>query len=281
MIPENLVAGLDIGSRSIELVLLEGDRIADWALVPTTFNPLAQIQGLLKQVPAASVVATGYGRKLLADNFQDKAVTTITEIQAYALGARFLSPEILTVLDIGGQDTKAIALSPAGKVAKFEMNDRCAAGTGKFLEFMATALQVPLDKFGVFALKAEKRIQISSMCTVFAESEATSLMARGESGANIAMGLHLAIVQRLASMLRRVGVNPPVMFAGGVAHNPCIRALLEESLGMPLVVPEQPDLVGALGAALYGLKAKDERPSRLDGDLKQQDFAKISEGERP
>jgi len=278
---ENLVAGLDIGSRSIELVLLEGDGVVDWALVPTTFNPLAQIQDLLDRVPAAPLVATGYGRKLLADNFKDRPVTTITEIQAYALGARFLSPEIRTVLDIGGQDTKAMALSPEGRVAKFEMNDRCAAGTGKFLEFMATALQVPLDKFGVFALKAKKRIQISSMCTVFAESEATSLMARGESGANIAMGLHLAIVQRLVSMLRRVGVKQPVMFAGGVAHNPCIRALLEENLGMPLEVPKQPDLVGALGAALYSRKTNKHRSSRFDGDLKQHDFAKISEGERP
>jgi predicted CoA-substrate-specific enzyme activase len=280
MISENLVAGLDIGSRSIELVLLSGDRIVEWALVPTTFNPLAQIQGLLGRVPAAPVVATGYGRKLMADNFTDRQVSTITEIQAYALGARFLEPETRTVLDIGGQDTKAIALLPTGKVAKFEMNDRCAAGTGKFLEFMATALQVPVDKFGFFALKAKKRIQISSMCTVFAESEATSLMARGESGANIAMGLHLAIVQRLASMLQRVGVTPPVMFAGGVAHNPCIRALLEESLGMSLVVPEQPDLVGALGAALYGLKTN-KAGSRSDDDLKPDDFAKIAEGEWP
>jgi predicted CoA-substrate-specific enzyme activase len=272
MTPENRVAGLDIGSRSIELVLLAGDRVVDWALVPTTFNPLVQIQGLLDQVPAVPVVATGYGRKLLADNFKDNPVTTITEIQAYALGARYLEPKTRTVLDIGGQDTKAIALSPAGKVAKFEMNDRCAAGTGKFLEFMATALQISLDAFGAFALEAEKRIQISSMCTVFAESEATSLMARGESGANIAMGLHLAIVQRLASVLRRVGVNPPLLFAGGVAHNPCIRALLEESLGVPLVVPEQPDLVGALGAALYGLKTGSLRPSESGVDLKQKDI---------
>ena len=252
---QELIAGVDIGSRSIEMVLLAGRQVVNWALVPTTFDPLAQIHSLLGQVQAEQVVATGYGRKLLANNFKDGRVTTITEIKAYALGARHLEPETRTVLDIGGQDTKVIALSPEGKVAKFEMNDRCAAGTGKFLEFMATALQVPLDAFGSFALQAEKRIQISSMCTVFAESEATSLMARGESGGNIAMGLHLAIVQRLVSILRRVGVTPPVLFAGGVAHNPCIRTLLEDSLGMPLIVPEQPDLVGALGAALYGSNA--------------------------
>jgi predicted CoA-substrate-specific enzyme activase len=254
-----LVAGVDIGSRSIELVVLDKGQMVHWDLAPTTFDPLAQISRLLGQVEAARVVATGYGRKLMADNFKDKQVTTITEIQAYALGARRLDPETRTVLDIGGQDTKAIVLSPEGRVIKFEMNDRCAAGTGKFLEFMATALQMPLEAFGDFALQADKRIQVSSMCTVFAESEATSLMARGESGANIALGLHLAIVQRLASMLRRVGITPPVLFAGGVAHNLCMRALLEESLGMPLMVPDQPDLVGALGAALYGLNTKNRQ----------------------
>jgi len=178
----------------------------------------------------------------------------ITEIQAYALGARREFPDVRTVLDIGGQDTKVISLSTEGRVTKFEMNDRCAAGTGKFLEFMATALQIPLEAFGEFALQADRRIQINSMCTVFAESEATSLMARGEKAANIAMGLHLAIVQRTLSMLRRIGVTFPILFAGGVAHNPCVKVLLAESLQEPVLVPDDPDMVGALGAALYGLK---------------------------
>ena len=249
---KNLVAGLDIGSRSIELALLEGDRLVDWAKVPTTFDPLAQCRRLLKDVQAQTLVTTGYGRKLAQEHLQDRGVRAITEIQAYALGARHLAPETRTVLDIGGQDTKVITLTPHGKVARFEMNDRCAAGTGKFLEFMALALHLPLEEFGSFALAAEKRIQISSMCTVFAESEATSLMARGEAPANIALGLHLAIVQRTLAMLRRVGEKAPLLFAGGVAHNLCIRALLEEGLGQEVIVPPNPDLVGALGAALYG-----------------------------
>lgn len=249
---KNLVAGLDIGSRSIELALLEGDRLVDWAKVPTTFDPLAQCRQLLQDVSADTLVATGYGRKLALEYFQDRRVRAITEIQAYALGARYLAPEARTVLDIGGQDTKVITLTPEGKVARFEMNDRCAAGTGKFLEFMALALHRPVEELGSFALAAEKRIQISSMCTVFAESEATSLMARGESPANIALGLHLAIVQRTLAMLRRVGEVPPLLFAGGVAHNLCVRALLEEGLDQDIIVPANPDLVGALGAALYG-----------------------------
>ena len=127
---------------------------------------------------------------------------------------------------------------------------------------MALALHIPLEEFGSFALNADKRIQISSMCTVFAESEATSLMARGEPAANIALGLHLAVVQRTLAMLRRVGVEPPLLFAGGVAHNPCIRALLEEHLGLPVIVPEMPDLVGALGAALYGQRRRLPKPGR-------------------
>jgi (R)-2-hydroxyacyl-CoA dehydratese activating ATPase len=250
--PKNLMAGLDIGSRSIELVLLEGDRLVDWAKVPTTFDPLAQCRQLLQDVQAETLVTTGYGRKLALEYLHNRRVKAITEIQAYALGARHLAPEARTVLDIGGQDTKVITLTPEGKVAKFEMNDRCAAGTGKFLEFMALALHMPLEEFGSFALAAEKRIQISSMCTVFAESEATSLMARGESPANIALGLHLAIVQRTLAMLRRVGEEPPLLFAGGVAHNLCVRSLLEEGLSQDIIVPANPDLVGALGAALYG-----------------------------
>ena len=141
------------------------------------------------------------------------------------------------------------------RVEAFVEMIRCAAGTGKFLEFMATALQVPLESFGEFALRSDKRIQINSMCTVFAESEATSLMARGEGAENIAMGLHLAIVQRTIAMMRRVGVEHPVVFAGGVAHNPCVRKLLEEQLGQEVIVPENPDMVGAFGAALHGLRS--------------------------
>ncbi|MFZ2448827.1 MAG: acyl-CoA dehydratase activase [Syntrophobacteraceae bacterium] len=268
-----MTAGIDIGSRSIELVVLNGGGLVHKMKTATAFDPLGQCEKLMRGVSAGRIVATGYGRKLFAEAFGGGGrgggrgegrgegrggsggggrVSTITEIQAYALGAKFLFPEARTVLDIGGQDTKVISLSEAGKVVKFEMNDRCAAGTGKFLEFMANALQVPLEDFGEFALRSDRRIQISSMCTVFAESEATSLMARGERPENIAMGLHLAIVGRTAAMLRRVGTSAPLIFAGGVAHNPCAVKLLEEELGQGVVVPENPDMVGALGAALYG-----------------------------
>jgi (R)-2-hydroxyacyl-CoA dehydratese activating ATPase len=253
------VAGIDIGSRSVELVVWNGNRLESQVKLPTTFDPLAQCEKLMQGLSVNRIVATGYGRKLFAESFQNNNVTTITEIQAYALGARALFREARTVLDIGGQDTKVISLTANGKIAKFEMNDRCAAGTGKFLEFMATALQMPLESFGEFALQSDKRIQINSMCTVFAESEATSLMARGERPQNIAMGLHLAIVQRTLAMLRRVGMEPPLVFAGGVAHNLCVRKVLEEQLGESLLIPANPDMVGALGAALYGKNLVTER----------------------
>ena len=252
MLEDETVAGIDIGSRSIELVLLNSGGVLHQVKSPTTFDPLGQCRKLLGVIDTSRVIATGYGRKLFAESFPQIDVSTITEIQAYALGVQFLYPEARTVLDIGGQDTKVISLSQTGKVMKFEMNDRCAAGTGKFLEFMAVALQVPLETFGEFALRSDRRVQINSMCTVFAESEATSLMARGERPENIAMGLHAAIVSRTIAMLNRVGISHPLVFAGGVAHNPCVVRLFEEQLGHPVSVPENPDMVGAIGAALYG-----------------------------
>ena len=246
------IAGIDIGSRSIELVVLENGLPVWERRLPTTFDPMSRCRELLAEADVHAVVATGYGRKLFAENFPHLGGESITEIRAYALGTGHLFPSAAAVLDIGGQDTKVISLNAKGRVDRFEMNDRCAAGTGKFLEIMATALQIPLEAFGTYALRSDRRIEISSMCTVFAESEATSLMARGEKPENIAMGLHLAVVRRTLSMLRRIGVGSPLVFAGGVAHNPCIVKLLEEHLGELPLTPPAPDMVGALGAALHG-----------------------------
>jgi len=182
--------------------------------------------------------------------------STVTEIKAYAVGARFLVPQARTILDIGGQDSKAISLHESGRVLKFEMNDRCAAGTGKFLEVMARALGFPIEEFGIQALKAKKDIQISSMCTVFAESEVTSLLAKGEDRLDIALGLHRSVVRRASGMVKRVSVEGPIVFAGGVARNPCMHHLLEEALQSDILVPESPQMVGALGAALLAVDGK-------------------------
>jgi predicted CoA-substrate-specific enzyme activase len=251
-------AGIDIGSRSIELVLMRDDVVVHAAKVPTTFDPVGQCRALLQGVSAMQVVATGYGRKLFAEEFRNHssfpAIADITEIQAYALGAARLFPQARTILDIGGQDSKVISLGPTGRVLRFEMNDRCAAGTGKFLEIMALSLQVPLEDFGAFASSGDTRIPINSMCAVFAESEATSLMARGENVHNIALGIHLAIMRRIDSMLRRVGLEGPLVFAGGVARNVCAVELLREFSQVECLVPADPDLVGALGACLHAHK---------------------------
>jgi predicted CoA-substrate-specific enzyme activase len=209
---------------------------------------------ILNGLSADRIVATGYGRKLLQDHVRSE---TVTEILAHALGAGHLFPECRSVLDIGGQDTKAISLDPAGRIAKFEMNDRCAAGTGKFLEFMATSFQIPIERFGDFALEGEPGLAINSMCTVFAESEATSLMARGHRPQDIARALHLSVVKRSLSMLKRVSPEGPLVFSGGVAFNRCVKELIEQEIKSRILVASEPDMVGALGAALYAAQLKD------------------------
>lgn len=250
-----MIIGLDIGSRSIELVSLVDGVVGTRKRVPTTFDPLAQCATLLEGLRPAALVATGYGRNLTQRLELDCRWSAITEIKAHGLGAVHHFPEARTVLDIGGQDTKAMTLAN-GRVNKFEMNDRCAAGTGKFLEYTAGVFQIPVEQFGEYALKGKNPPEISSICTVFAETEATSLMARGEHPESIALGLHKAIIKRTVNMLGRVGLQFPLVFSGGVANNPCIRMLLSQEikgeLGKDIIIPDEPDMVGALGAALHG-----------------------------
>jgi predicted CoA-substrate-specific enzyme activase len=245
--------GIDIGSRSIELVVRDQDRVISRQKTATTFDPLTQIHALTKGIGFKRLVATGYGRGLVENGGICPQVETITEIKAYALGASALFPETRTVLDIGGQDTKAIALT-GNKISKFEMNDRCAAGTGKFLEHLATVFQIPLEDFGGYALQGTTRLDINSMCTVFAETEAISLMAQGKNPRDIALGLHASIVKRTLSMLNRVGLMQPLLFAGGVANNPCVVHLLAEALGCTPLIPDRPEMVGAYGAALHACR---------------------------
>jgi predicted CoA-substrate-specific enzyme activase len=245
-----LTAGLDIGSRTIALAEWDGRGVVRAEVVDTGTDPLANARRLVAGRRYDRLVATGYGRGLATG--QGVAGEAISEIKAYALGAAHLYPDAGTVLDIGGQDSKAIAVGPGGRVLRFEMNDRCAAGTGRFLENMARVLSLDVAAFGPHALGAAGQpVAISSTCTVFAESEVVSLIARGEDSRRVALGLHRAIVDRLCGMIRRVGVRERFVFAGGVAQNPCLRALLGEALGVPICVPDAPQVVGALGAALY------------------------------
>jgi predicted CoA-substrate-specific enzyme activase len=245
-----LTAGLDIGSRTIALVEWDGERAVREEVVFTGPDPLANSRRLIEGRVYDRLVATGYGRHLAAE--RDLAGEVMTEIKAYAIGAHHLYPDVQTVLDIGGQDSKVIRVRPDGSVAQFEMNDRCAAGTGRFLETMALALGLSVEQLGQHALDAEgAAVRLSSVCTVFAESEVVALIARGESSQRVALGIHQAIVRRVGSMLRRLGVGERLVFAGGVARNVCMRQLLAQELATPLAVPNNPQTVGALGAALY------------------------------
>jgi predicted CoA-substrate-specific enzyme activase len=246
----SIVAGLDIGSRTIALVEWDGWRIARAEVVDTGTDPVGNARALLEGRTFDWLVATGYGRHLAVE--RKLADEVISEIKAYGLGAYHLYQDTGTVLDIGGQDSKVISVGAGGRVLRFEMNDRCAAGTGRFLENMAHALGMPVDEFGFHALETGGHaVHISSMCTVFAESEVVSLIARGVDSHRVALGLHQAIVDRVGGMIRRVGVRERFVFAGGVARNPCLQELFAQSLGVSLTVPNQPQIVGALGAALH------------------------------
>jgi len=249
-----LATGIDVGSTSGEVVILEGDKILAYSIVDTGYNSrraadLALEQALgdagLVRGQIGAMVATGYGRIAI-----DYATKQVTEISCYARGIHFLYPNAHTVIDIGGQDSKVIAVSPKGKPTDFQMNDKCAAGTGRFLEVMARALQLELTELGAISARATKQVLISSMCTVFAESEVITLVAEGTAREDIVAGLHRAIAKRVSAMVKRVGIVPPIAFAGGVAKNAGVARALEQELGESLIIPDEPQIIGALGAAL-------------------------------
>jgi predicted CoA-substrate-specific enzyme activase len=247
-------AGIDIGSISTKAAIMEGDRMLASRVIFTGYN--AETAGkkvfemVLDDAKLASrdvgrIIATGYGRKSVA--FANKAVT---EIMCHAAGARYMNPQVRAVIDIGGQDSKAILLDETGRVVNFAMNDKCAAGTGRFLEVMARALEVDLDEIGRLSLQAAAPSKISSLCTVFAESEVISLIARGEKRENIIAGIHESICIRVLAMANRVGVRAPIAMTGGVAKNIGVVKAFEKAIGSPVAVSEYAQINGAIGAAL-------------------------------
>jgi predicted CoA-substrate-specific enzyme activase len=246
--------GIDAGAATTKAVILKGKDIAGYRIIPTGFDFLKAAEntykGALKSARLKSndierVYATGYGK-----NSVKFAHGTVSEITAHGRGVNFLFPEAQGIIDVGGQDSKVILIQK-GKVIDFLMNDKCAAGTGKFLEYTARALEVPIEELGVLALKSKAPASISSMCTVFAESEVISLRAKEHSKEDIAAGLVQSIAQRVAVMAKRVGLKGNIVFVGGVAKNAGIKAALEKELGVELRVPSEPQITGALGAALY------------------------------
>jgi len=240
-------AGIDIGSRTVKLVIVENGEVTHRAFAENSFSPIEVCRGILDGQHYDRIMATGYGRHLFGDAF---GAETISEIKAFALGVRRLCPSARTVLDIGGQDVKAISLDERGRMGKFEMNDKCAAGTGRFLEIMAMALGCSLAEFAELGASAANAETINSMCTVFAESEVVSSVARGAPRDEIARGIHEAVVRRTINMLKRVGINDDLVFVGGVAQNRFMGELLRSELQREVVVPEMPQLAGALGCAL-------------------------------
>jgi len=249
-----IVAGMDIGSITAETVILHDNQMLSSSIVPTGANSrtaaersltAALKQASLRQEDLAAIVTTGYGRASFPS-----ATKMITEITCHARGAFFVYPETRTVIDIGGQDSKVIRLDKQGRNVDFQMNDKCAAGTGRFLEVMAHALEVKLEDLGRLSRSAQRTIKISSMCTVFAESEVVSLIADNQPKEVIIRGLHEAIADRILGMIRRVGVEEKVTLTGGVAKNEGVVQALEERLEVRVFVPPEPQIIGALGAAL-------------------------------
>ncbi len=249
-------AGIDIGSRTIKLAVLENGRLLLARKSVTSHDPLGTVRDLLDGAEFDVIAATGYGRHLVQRHL---ACPVVSEITAFVLGAGFFPTGCGSILDIGGQDTKAISLDGEGHLCKFEMNDRCSAGTGRFLEVMATVLGFTLEEFAAAALSARRAVKINSMCTVFAESEVVSLISQGADRNEVALGIHRAIVSRSTALLKRVTPAGKIFFAGGVALNGCVRALLEEEMGRPVFVPPDPQIVGAIGAAMIAPEVGEAR----------------------
>lgn len=253
------VMGIDSGSTSTNAVIMDQDKkITAFSVVRTGAKSGVSADRALKEVLEKAglsrediswIVSTGYGRVSIA--FADE---NVTEISCHGKGAHYFNPEIRTILDIGGQDSKAIHLNENGEVKDFVMNDKCAAGTGRFLEMIARTLEVSLDELGAIALTSKEKIEITSMCSVFAESEVISLIANNKEKADIADGVCHAISNKAFGLLRRVGLEPGFMMTGGVAKNPGVVRAVEEKLGESLYICQEPEIVGATGAALYALE---------------------------
>lgn len=254
----HFVAGVDIGSVATKVVLFGGGKVLGRAVVPTGVSPQGAADAALTAASAEAgltgkpsrVASTGYGRR--ATQYQGDIVTEIT---AAARGAHWVGAPngpVHTVVDIGGQDTKVILVHTDGSVADFAMNDKCAAGTGRFLSLMAHALEVDLSELGDLSLRATQPVTINATCAVFAESEVVSLIARGRRKEDIVAGIHAAIAGRISNMVRQMG-GKDVVFTGGGAKNKGLHKALETALGVPVYVPPEPQFIVSTGAALIAM----------------------------
>ena len=248
--------GIDIGSTTSKCVLLrDGTEVIATSLItggigtagPGRAVELALGSAGLCPEDISCTVATGYGR-----NRYEGADYVVSELSCHALGAHFVFPTVRTIVDIGGQDAKVIALGANGKMQNFMMNDKCAAGTGRFLDVMAGILQVPVDQMAQVASEATSPASISSTCTVFAESEVISQLANGVAMPDLIAGICNSVAVRVGALAKRMNIQDDVCMSGGVAQNGAVRKALEASLGKPILFSPQAQLFGALGAARYG-----------------------------
>ena len=246
--------GVDIGAVSAKAVLLRDGVILAYEVLDTGSNIERIADKVVKKVLEKAridfndlngIVATGYGR--ISVPFADKR---ITEITCHARGVHHLIPEVRTIIDIGGQDSKGIRVDESGNVIDFVMNDKCAAGTGRFLEVMSKALELKIDDMGSISLESKKPCQISSVCTVFAESEVVSLRAEGKAREDIIAGIHKSIASRIGAMISQIGKEEIVVLTGGVAKNKGVVKTMENELKTSVSIPDNPQITGALGAAL-------------------------------
>jgi predicted CoA-substrate-specific enzyme activase len=257
-IMNNMGIGIDVGSTTAKGILVDTDlKILGKHLIPTGASAAQAIEHILRELEKQSglsltdipIIGTGYGRARV-----EHAKKTVTEITCHSIGVHSLNPEIRSLIDVGGQDSKVIRIGKGGRPEDFELNDKCSAGTGRFLEVMARVLDVTIDELGPLALQSESPASISSTCTVFAESEVIGHIGAGVNPADIAAGIHQSMTTKIGALAKRVRVQPPICVTGGVALNPAFRHYLSKHLGAELWIPEDPQLTGALGAAVEALK---------------------------
>ncbi|MEW6616616.1 MAG: acyl-CoA dehydratase activase [Thermodesulfobacteriota bacterium] len=261
-----LYAGVDVGAATAKTVVFSEGKILGYKVIPTGHSvPLAANEVTKLALENAGIeinggdfkdifdhiISTGYGRNGVP--FSNKA---ITEIMCHAKGAFFLLPKTRTIIDIGGQDSKTIGLEEDGNVSNFVMNDKCAAGTGRFLEVMAEVLGVELENLGEEAMKSKNPCTVSTTCTIFAESEMVSLRAEGRKREDLVSGIVRSVASRVSIMGRTVGFKDDVVFTGGVAKNVGVKEALKQETGKNIVVPSEPQIMGALGAAIFAFEAR-------------------------
>ena len=250
--------GIDVGSTTAKGILIDSEKkVRAKHILLTGAAASKAIDEILKEIESQSglqlddiaIVGTGYGRARIKN-----AKKIVTEITCHSIGVHSLNPDIRLLIDVGGQDAKVIRIGKDGRPEDFELNDKCSAGTGRFLEVMARVLGVTLDELGPLALQSNSPSSISSTCTVFAESEVIGHIGAGKNPADIAAGIHESMTTKIVALAKRVKVVPPVCVTGGVALNPAFRFYLSKHLGTELWIPKEPQLTGALGAAVEALR---------------------------